>query len=143
MNESHEVGAYRIAVAAVGVALIVALAGICTIVAVGHASDIPKELWTMVSSLGGGLLGLLAPTPTKKEEKPDGPPVKKGFWADLFKDAWANRSVVILLVVFVLSVVAGAISGSTPTASLAGASGAALLGLLAPGNSGKKGSQES
>lgn len=43
-----------------------------------------------------------------------------------------NRSVVTLLVIFGFAVVVGAISDSTQFQALAAASGAALIGLLAP-----------
>ena len=133
-GDPRDTGAYRIAVGAVAFALVVALAGLCVIVAVGQGAEIPKELWTITSALGGGLLGLLAPSPTPSSageteptsEKPLGP-LKR-----LAKDAGANRSVVILLLVFVVSVGFGAATDSTQLQALAGASGGALIGLLAP-----------
>jgi hypothetical protein len=138
VNEPRDKGAYRIAVGAIGCALIVVLAGLCVIVAVGvKDADIPKELWAIASALVGGLLGLLAPSPapsaaTKEEVKqmPKGP---KRVWTILIKDIGANRSVVILLFIFVLAAGSGAASDSTQLQALAAASGAALIGLLAPG----------
>lgn len=133
-GDPRDTGAYRIAVGAVGFALIVALTGLCVIVAVGQGTEIPKELWTITSALGGGLLGLLAPSPTPSSagetkttsEKPPGP-LKR-----LAKDAGANRSVVILLGVFAFSIGFGAVNDSSQFQALAGASGGALIGLLAP-----------
>jgi hypothetical protein len=128
---------YRIAVGAIGVALIVVLIGICVIVAVGEGKEIPVELWTITSALGGGLLGLLAPSPTPTSA-PTVAPVE-GFWSGLGrgltvfgKDLWENRSVVILLIIFAASVTLGATKDSSQFQALAAASGGALIGLLAP-----------
>lgn len=135
-NQAHDQIGYRIAVATIGIALIVALAGLCVIVAVGEGTEIPKELWATVSALGGGLLGLLAPSPTApKSEKED----RAAPSPTLREAASMNRSVVILLVIFGLAVVLGALSDSTQFQALAAASGAALIGLLAPSPTGKEG----
>lgn len=137
MSAPRDKGAYRIAVGAIGLALVVVLAGLCVIVAVGKGTEIPKELWTVTSSLGGGLLGLLAPPPkpSSAETKDPAKGVSKKLgrsFAILAKDIWANRSVVILLVIFGVAVGLGAAQDSTQLQALAGASGAALIGLLAP-----------
>jgi hypothetical protein len=136
-NEPQETGAYRIAVAAVGFALIVVLAGLCVIVAVGKGTEIPKELWTITSALGGGLLGLLAPSPTPTsaaavDQAKSIPEKMTRPLKVLAKKSGANLSVVILLVVFGASVAFGALNDSTQFQALAGASGGALIGLLAP-----------
>jgi hypothetical protein len=148
---------YRIAVAAIGVALIVALAGLCVIIAVGEGTDIPKEMWTTVSALGGGLLGLLAPspTPTRKalaeeesmknkggnqapgnqapgNQAPGDQVPKWGGLQKVLKPLSLNLSVVILLAVFLLAVGLSLFDDSTQLQALAAASGAALIGLLAP-----------
>lgn len=132
-SEMRDQIGYRIAVATIGGALIVALAGLCVIVAVGQGTEIPRELWSTVSALGGGLLGLLAPSPTSSSAKegaqaPGAAPEKR----TLRKDIGNNRSVVILLLVFASAVLAGVLNGSTQYQALAAASGAALIGLLAP-----------
>jgi hypothetical protein len=137
MSDPRDTGAYRIAVGAVGFALVTVLIGICVIVAVGRHEEIPKELWTIASALGGGLLGLLAPPPTSSpapETSEDQKTSEKMMLSlkRLRKDAGANRSVVILLLIFVVSVVLGAASDSSQFQALAGASGGALIGLLAP-----------
>ena len=137
MSEPRDKGAYRIAVGAIGCALVVVLAGICVIVAVGvKDADIPKELWTIASALGGGLLGLIAPSPVpsaaKKYEVKQMPKGAKRAWTVLKKDIGANRSVAILLFIFVFAVGFGVVTDSTQLQALAGASGAALIGLLAP-----------
>lgn len=142
INDPQDKSAYRIAVGAIGLALVVVLAGLCVIVAVGHGKDIPKELWTITSALGGGLLGLLAPSPTKSAATTVEP--VKGFWKKLGrwcviagKDIWANRSVVVLFIVFVAAAALGALtSHSTQFQALAAASGGALIGLLAPAGKG-------
>lgn len=138
MSEPRDKGTYRIAVGAIGCALIVVLTGLCVIVAVGDKdTEIPKELWTIASALGGGLLGLLAPSPAPsaagKDEVKHIPEGLKRSWAILAKDIWANRSVVILLAIFVAAVGFGVATDSTQFQALAAASGAALIGLLAPG----------
>jgi hypothetical protein len=51
-----------IALIAVGTGLVVFLAGVCVIVAVGK--QVPSELWSTGSALSGGLLGILAPSPS-------------------------------------------------------------------------------
>lgn len=138
MNEPRDIGAYRIAVGAIGCALVVVLIGLCVIVAVGVESEkIPEQLWTITSALGGGLLGLLAPSPTpsvaKSTEPVEGPGKKAGRLLEIFlKDVWANRSVVILLVIFGVAVWLGETRDSEQLKALAAASGAALIGLLAP-----------
>lgn len=136
-GDPRDTGAFRIAVCAVGAALVVVLAGLCVIVAVGRGAEIPKELWTITSALGGGLLGLLAPSPTPSSAPETAPAQKvtkkllRGAKI-LVKDAWANRSVVILLAVFAASVTLGALEKSGQFQALAAASGGALVGLLAP-----------
>lgn len=137
LKDPHDTGAYRIAVGAVGFALVVVLAGLCVIVAVGKGAEIPKELWTITSALGGGLLGLLAPSPTpssagKTAHGENVPEKLTRPMKILVKDAWANLSVVILLLVFVAAVAVGAGNDSAQLQALAGASGGALIGLLAP-----------
>ncbi len=137
LSDPRDTGAYRIAVGAVGFALVVVLAGLCVIVAVGKGTEIPKELWTITSALGGGLLGLLAPSPTQSSAAmtDQGKSVPEKLTRPLkilAKDVWANRSVVILLLVFGVAVVFGAASDSAQFQALAGASGGALIGLLAP-----------
>lgn len=137
MNDSRDTGAYRTAVGAVGFALVIVLIGICVIVAVGRGDEIPKELWTIASALGGGLLGLLAPSPAPSSaaETSQGQSTPEKLTRPLkilAKDVWANRSVVVLLFIFAVSVAFGAANDSSQFQALAGASGGALIGLLAP-----------
>jgi len=136
-DDSRDTGAFRIAVSAVGLALVIVLAGLCVIVAVGRGDEIPKELWTITSALGGGLLGLLAPSPTPSSapKTAQAESVSKKIGRSLTilaKDVWANRSVVILLIVFAISAALGAANESGQFQALAAASGGALVGLLAP-----------
>jgi len=144
MGESVDKGAYRIAVATIGCALIVVLAGVCVIVAVGKGSQVPHELWTIASALLGGLLGILAPSPApttppkeKTGQETNGPFVRGvlkvgGGLVILGKDIWKNRAIVILLAIFGVSVAFGVSDDSAPLQALAGASGGALIGMLAP-----------
>lgn len=137
LTDTRDANAYRIAVGAVGFALVVVLAGLCVIVAVGKGAEIPKELWTIASALGGGLLGLLAPSPTPSsagttEQGKSVPEKMARPLKILAQDVWDNRAVVILLVIFGVSVGFGAANDSTQFQALAGASGGALIGMLAP-----------
>jgi hypothetical protein len=52
---------YRYALIGLAVAEALFLIGVSVISAVGH--DVPKELWTVGTALGGGLLGVLVPRP--------------------------------------------------------------------------------
>jgi hypothetical protein len=148
MGESIDKGAYRIAVATVGCALIVVLAGLCVIVAVG-IKEVPHELWLAASGLSGGLLGIIAPSPGPSSATKEKPPPQhdnvfvRGFikvgrgLAIVGKDFWSNRAIGILLIVFLASVVVGAIDYPGPKhadsmLALAAASGGALIGMLAP-----------
>jgi hypothetical protein len=147
MNSSQDKGAYRIAVAAVGFALIIVLAGICVIVAIGFGHkehEIPHELWTTASALAGALLGIIAPAPaptTANQEKGD---IKEKSTVDrgviklgraiviVGKDIWNNRALVVLLGVFAASIAVGAAEKSVQLQALAAASGGVLIGMLAP-----------
>jgi hypothetical protein len=190
-NDPRDSGAYRMAVAAVGFALIVALAGVCVIIAVngaattphasvmvshimravwpahpyapashvsattpGPSATVPQQLWTTISALGGGLLGILAPSPAPSaatKGKP-APQDKRRFVRGVIKigrglvilgkDIWSNRAIVILLAVFGVSVAFGISDNSAPLQALAGASGGVLVGMLAP-SPGKKDSPAS
>lgn len=137
LSDSRDASAYRIAVGAVGFALVVVLAGLCVIVAVGKGPEIPKELWTIASALGGGLLGLLAPSPAPSSaattDRAKSVPEKLTRPLKILaQDVWDNRAVVILLIIFGVSVRYGATNDSSQFQALAGASGGALIGMLAP-----------
>jgi hypothetical protein len=160
MQETRDKGAYRLVVGGIGLALVVTLAGICLILAfasngcdsecASSSPEIPSELWKIVSALGGGLLGVLAPQPTKhskpdeSKKPPGGKPATaggpaqgedgktSGIWTLVGRELKNNITVFALLVVFGLSAGFGIAKGSTGLESLAAASGAALLGLLAP-----------
>jgi len=53
--------AYRYAIVGLAAAVGLFLIGVSVIAAVGH--EVPKELWTVGTALGGGLLGVLIPSP--------------------------------------------------------------------------------
>jgi hypothetical protein len=61
-----------LALVAVGTGLVVFLAGVCVIVAVGKT--VPSELWSSGSALSGGLLGLLVPSPSSSATVNSPPP---------------------------------------------------------------------
>lgn len=139
LSDPRDRDAYRIAVGAIGLGLVIMLAGLCVIVAVGKGAEIPNQIWAITSALGGGLLGLLAPAPApsaaKKEREATGARQKlRRSLKILAKDVWANRSVAILLLVFGIAVWLGAANDSEQFQALAAASGAALIGLLVPAN---------
>lgn len=147
MNDSQDKGAYRIAVAVVGGALMVVLAGICVAVTVGFGHkehEIPHELWTTASALAGALLGIIAPSPALTTAKQDKSPLESYKWYErgviklgraiviVGKDIWNNRALVVLLGVFAASIAVGAAEKSVQLQALAAASGGALIGMLAP-----------
>jgi hypothetical protein len=53
--------AYRYAIVGLAAAVGLFLIGVSVIAAVGH--EVPKELWTLGTALGGGLLGMFVPSP--------------------------------------------------------------------------------
>ncbi len=149
LSDPRDPGAYRIAIACIGVALVVVLAGVCVIIAVGiKNNEIPKELWTTISALGGGLLGILAPSPgpsaaTVEKKPPTGSAIDRGLvklgrgLVILGKDIWSNRSIVLAMIVFGFALVHGSSDHSAQLRALAGASGGVLVGMLVP-SPGKK-----
>jgi hypothetical protein len=150
LSDPRDSGAYRIAIACIGFALVVVLAGVCVILAVnGTSSAVPQQLWTTISALGGGLLGILAPSPGPSAATKKTTPQPKRCWfargwfklgrglVILGKDIWSNRAIVIVLVVFVFALVYGISDKSEQLRALAGASGGVLVGMLAP-SPGKK-----
>jgi hypothetical protein len=142
VGDPRDKGAYQMAVAAVGCALIVVLAGVCVIIAVGK--EVPQELWSTASALGGGLLGILAPSPSPSTASTERSPLAGKSWfvrglvkvgrglVILGKDLWSNRAIVILLAVFGVSVAFGVAENSSSLQALAGASGGVLVGMLVP-----------
>lgn len=144
---SVDKGAYRIAVGAVGLALVSVLAGICVIVAIGFGHkehEIPHELWTTASALAGALLGILAPSPAPTTASNDKTSLKqfKRYERGVIKlgraivivgkDIWNNRALVVLIGIFAASIAVGAAEKSVQLQALAAASGGVLVGMLAP-----------
>ncbi|MEA2196131.1 MAG: hypothetical protein QOJ25_182 [Solirubrobacteraceae bacterium] len=132
MKSQQDPFAYRIAIGAVGLALVAFLIGAAIIAAGGK--PVPTQYWTTGSSISGALLGILAPTPTHTEV-PTKDTKREQFVteiAGLLKDLWKNRSVLILLVVFTVSLVLGVTNNSPELLGVAAAAGGALVGLLAP-----------
>lgn len=99
---------------------------------------IPTQYWTAGTGLAGALLGILAPTPTpaatRQTRKKDDSWVKKlgtGI-ANVARDLWSNREVLLLMLVFGLSLGFAIANSSSQLESVAAAAGGALVGLLAP-----------
>jgi hypothetical protein len=136
--------AYRIAVGAIGMALVAFLIGAAIIAAGGK--PIPTQYWTTGSSIAGALLGILAPPPksvTRPTARQNG--LMKGLATirALLIDLWKNRAVLLLLAVFGVSVGFGVSSNSPELLGIAGAAGGALIGLLAPPPASASGSDSS
>ena len=133
VTNKEDAVAYRIAVGAVGAALVVFLIGAAWITADGL--PVPTQYWSSGSAIAGALLGILAPTPTKPNQPtPRNTSVMKiaSSVAAAIKDLWANRALFILLIVFVASLVLSITSNSAQLQTVAAAAAGALLGLLAP-----------
>jgi Na+/melibiose symporter-like transporter len=126
--------AYRIAVGAVGFALVAFLIGAAWIAAGGN--PVPTQYWSTGSGLAGALLGILSPSPTAYSRKDtDGMPKTQNVALevkDAITDLFKNRALLILTVMFSASLYFGITNHSPELVSLAAATGGALLGLLAP-----------
>ena len=118
--------AYRIAVGAVGVALVAFLIGAAVIAA--GAKPIPTQYWATGSAISGALLGILAPTPTTTSDA-TGALHKIG---EVLSDLWTNRALFMLMAVFGVSIAFAIARNSAPLETVAAAAGGALVGLLAP-----------
>lgn len=123
---------YRLAVAAVGVALVAFLIGAAVIAAGGK--PVPTQYWATGSAISGALLGILAPSPTKSRPAEHEKPVMKflGSAAAVVRDLWSNRALFLLIAVFGVSVAFAIVHNSAPLETVAAAAGGALVGLLAP-----------
>ena len=127
--------AYRIAVGALGLALVAFLIGAAWIASGGK--PVPTQYWSTGSAIAGALVGILAPTPTPKYKRSATDPSAEptGFVENVFAvfvDLWKNRSVLILLLVFGFSLGFAIANNSAPLEAVAAAAGGALVGLLAP-----------
>jgi Na+/melibiose symporter-like transporter len=124
--------AYRIAVGAVGFALVAFLVGAAWIAAGGN--PVPTQYWSTGSGLAGALIGILSPSPTAYS-RTDGQPKTQNVGLELrdaIEDLFKNRGLLILTVMFSTSLYFGITNHSPELVSLAAATGGALLGLLAP-----------
>jgi hypothetical protein len=128
----HDRVAYRIAVAALGVALVAFLIGVAVIAAGGK--PIPTQYYSTGSAIAGAIIGILSPTPTSAAPTPRRSKVGLVFGAiaDALADLWANRGMLLLLVLFISSLTFSVINNSAPLQTVAAAAGGALVGLLAP-----------
>ncbi len=132
-NQGEDKVAYRIAVGAIGVALVAFLIGASVIAAGGN--PVPTEYWTTGSAISGALLGILAPTPKKiHDPTPQTMSIKKAFSSAvaMIEDLWTNRALFILLAIFGVSIAFAIDKNSAELQALAAGAGGALVGLLAP-----------
>lgn len=140
MDQPRDSQTFRLAVAGLGLAMAIALVGICLILAFGpsqvvhhvrhiggarglggHSTgtthsfppDVPAVLWAFAAAFGGALLGLMLPEPLSKGSAP-----------------WVAMALLAAIVLVVLA--AGGVSGSPELESLVAASGAALVAILVP-----------
>jgi Na+/melibiose symporter-like transporter len=131
--------AYRIAVAALGLAVVAFLIGAAVIAAGGK--PVPTQYWSSGGAIAGAIIGILAPTPERVEPK-----AKKAtrvakataVVGSVFAELWNNRAVIILMGVFGVSAAFAISRGSAELETVAAAAGGALVGLLAP-SPGKQG----
>lgn len=130
---------YRIAVAGVSAALVAFLIGAAIIA--GGGNPVPSQYWSVGSGLAGGLLGILAPSPTTKIVTTEAKKAKPiiSYIAAFASDIWNNRAVVLLLALFIVSIIFAAQSNSPELDTLAAAAGGALVGLLAPSPTSRQG----
>ncbi|HSO94266.1 MAG TPA: hypothetical protein VLS53_07355 [Candidatus Dormibacteraeota bacterium] len=132
--------AYRIAVGALGAALVAFLIGAAVIAAGGK--PVPTQYWSTGSGIAGAIIGILAPSPTPAAPTPRQTKVRLFFGtiADAFADLWANRTMLLLAIVFATSLTFAIVHNSAPLETVAATAGGALVGLLAPppGNQAQK-----
>jgi hypothetical protein len=126
--------AYRIAVGALGAALVAFLIGAAIIAAGGK--PVPTQYWSTGSAIAGAIIGILAPAPQQKFDTPAKTTPVKTFFTQFIVapivDLWKNRSLLILLLVFGVSLGFAIANNSAPLETVAAAAGGALVGLLAP-----------
>lgn len=128
----QDVVAYRIAVGALGLAVVAFLIGAAVIAAGGK--PVPTQYWSTGTGIAGAVIGILAPTPTKAEPTARQGSVRLffGVIADAIADLWANRGMLLLVAVFAASLTLAVIHNSAPLETVAATAGGALVGLLAP-----------
>lgn len=136
----HDIWAFRAAVVAVGVGLLVFLVGAAVVFAV--TKEVPDQYWTAGSAISGALIGILVPSKTTQTgasavgaaDANAGKGSKAARFATLASEKMVeNLRMLILFGIFVISVVLGATLSSTHELhSLAAASAGALIGLMVP-----------
>jgi hypothetical protein len=125
--------AYRLAVGFVGLALVAFVIGATIVAAAGKT--VPQQLWDTGSALAGALLGIIQPQPSKPQPRAQAEGhIRKALRpiGQLIREAWANRSVVILLAIFGLSLAFGIRDNLPELQALAAAAGGVLIGVLVP-----------
>ncbi len=135
--------AYRLAVGFVGLALVAFVIGVAVVAAAGKM--VPQQLWDAGSALAGAVLGILQPQPRKPSVTAPLAEITgsltvlrqpaRAAWqglSDFARELWLNRSVVILLGIFGVSIAFGAHNNAPELRSLAAAAGGVLIGILVP-----------
>jgi hypothetical protein len=130
--------AYRIAVGALGVALVAFLVGAAVIAAGGK--PVPTQFWASGSGIAGAIIGILAPNPKPAHHSAAEKTVSQPFVgiANGIRDLWNNRAVLILSAVFGVSIAFAIANSSAELETVAAAAGGALVGLLAPPPAGQR-----
>jgi len=116
--------AYRIAIASIGLALAVVLAGVCTIAAVGRC--VPRELWFICSAISGLLGGTLIPFSLRNAADPGDATQGSRNTPPLSPEG------ALALLVLVAAVAAVCFGVTLPVQMLGVALGGLILGLLIP-----------
>lgn len=126
LGDPRDRPAYRIAIASIGLALAVVLAGVCTILAVGKC--VPDELWFVCSAAGGLLAGTLIPFSLHKAPTSTG--VTHGSEPADTPPLTPERALALLVLAGAVAAVCFAVS--LPIQMLGVALGGLLVGLLIP-----------
>jgi hypothetical protein len=124
---------YRLAVASVGVSLVVFVVGAVVLAALGK--DAPTQYWPFGTGLAGALFGILGTTPAPTTASKVDQAGNETGQVSIVRTLWKNRAVLILFTVFVVTAgfaVASSGKPSTDLLSLVTASGGVLIGLLTP-----------
>lgn len=128
VGDPRDKWAYRIALGALGLALLVALSGAVLIVALKIKVH-PIGLYVVGAMLAGGLLGVLIPLPWPAR-------VASGVSGDSGSGDSARTLIVaailILLGIFAATVSVGIVESDVALQTIGAASGGVLLGLFVP-----------
>ncbi len=126
LSDPRDSGAYRTAIASIGLALAVVLVGVCTIKAVGQ--HVPCVLWFIGSAAGGVLVGTLIPFSLRSTHSH----ADKSFASKVFNVPWESLLLVVILGVVLVLSATNSFGRSFLLHMLGVAIGGVLLGLLIP-----------